>query len=254
MATGEARRGARGLGTVCGDRYRSPERKVTRQSPWEGTQATSQGAHGRGETGEAGGSLGCRRGWRGLQVRGRCAQGIPLQRLGSFWAPGSRGYSCACLPSPLPLPSKVPVVEHFLAVWVQGPVIAFACGGRKSLVQKTRGLKGRGVNLRNGGQLWKDSLTGSTQGPLTPPQTVGWLSVPERTGLHRQSRKNLHFPESSEKGVPQEMLRSPKFKYREKAHRCRASGLWSQRFPKRRFICPSSPRGRHFFPVLQKGH
>lgn len=105
----------------------------------------------------------------------------------------------------------------------------------------------------------EDSPTGSTQGPLTPPQTVGWLSVPERTGLHRQGRKNLHFPESSEKGEPQEMLRPLKFKSREKAHRCGASGLWSQRFPKRHFICPtalgvdtSSPFYRRDTEVLRR--
>lgn len=140
MAGGEAERGAGGLGTVGSDRRGSPERKVARQAPGKGTEASSQGAHGRGETGEAGGCLGNGRGRREPQVRGGGAQGLQFRRLGSSRAPGTRGCGRARLPPPLPLPSEVPVVEHLLAVWVQGPVIAFTCGRRKGPDQKIRDL------------------------------------------------------------------------------------------------------------------
>lgn len=61
MAIGEARRGGRELGMVSGNRRPAPERKVARQARRESTEATSQGAHGGSEIGEAGGGRG--RGW-----------------------------------------------------------------------------------------------------------------------------------------------------------------------------------------------
>lgn len=129
MARGEHWRGVRDLGTMSGHRCRPPERKVPRQAPGEGAQAAGQGAHGRGEAREASGSLGPRRGRRGLRVQGSRGPGLLRVCFGFPWTRGSRGR--ARLPSPFPLPSEVPVIEHLFAVWVQGPVIAFTCRGSK---------------------------------------------------------------------------------------------------------------------------
>ena len=180
VARGEARRGAKGLGSVGGDRrWPPPERKVARQASGEGAKAASQSAHSRGETREAGGGLGC--GWRGrgLQVQASRARGLQRWRLGPSPAPGSRAHGRAGFSSPLPLPSEVPVVKHLLAVGVQGPVIAFTCRRRNSPVQKVRALTGRGVSQR-GGQLQKDPLLALTEGlSPRPHSTLDRHSVPD---------------------------------------------------------------------------
>lgn len=214
MASAEAGCGTCGLGSVGGDHRRSPERKVSRQARGEGTQATRQGPHGRGETGEAGGSVGRGRGRRRLQVRGGRAEGLQLWCLGSSRAPDSRGSSGAHLSSPLPLPSEVPVVEHLLAVWIQGPVVAFTCAGREGSAQKIGRLTDHGVNMTNGGQLQEDSPSGPS---------ISLHPHPKPSGLHLGGPSQLDWEECGQarkarEGQQPRILSLSKFKSREKAY------------------------------------
>lgn len=202
MARGEAWRGARGLGAVGSHCRRSPKRKVSCQTPGDGANAGSQGAHARGKAGETGGSLGRGRGRRGQQAWGSRAQGLQLQHLGCARAQGSAGGCRPRLPSPPSLPSEVPVIEHLLAVRVQGPVIPFTCR-RKGPAQKTRGVTAAGVDTRNGGDF-------STTPPPAPPggltPALDLEAAPcTGTGVHSQPGKNADTPGRPGKGDPREI-------------------------------------------------
>lgn len=150
-AGGRPLRGRGGSGGL-GRRHprRPPEAEVSSQAPGEGGPAASQRAHGQCKAGEAGG--GQRWGARSRPVRGlggrrgRCAgdRGLRGSREPVQAARCTRRRGPDRLRPPLPPTPEVPVVEHLLAVGVQGPVTALSCGRRQAGLGSVHGTAGHG--------------------------------------------------------------------------------------------------------------
>lgn len=228
------------MATVVG-----PPKEKPPPGPRQRVEATGQGAHGRGQTGEAGRGFG--RG-RDAEAR-RSAEAAPRGSRSGALAPvyglgRSGGCDCARLPS-ASFGSSCYCTSF--AVWIQGPVIAFTCGRRKDRLRKTGLAEGMGEKVRKGGQLQRDSS--ALHELLTPPQTLRWDHA-VLTGVHSEGRcLRIHEPEA---------------KAREEAYELRKElALWASppvvgahppgllcSLPKRHRFC--STRGSAVIPTLSR--